>query len=50
MRQKQYKINEKKNIVLGKAGLTCKIYDMDMRYAKIACLSCVLNHETNIIW
>jgi hypothetical protein len=48
MRHQQQKINEKK-IALGKTGLTRKIHDLEMRYVKIMCLSCVLNHEIEII-
>ena len=43
MRRQQLKINGKK-FDLGKTGLTREINDLDMRYVKILCLSCVLNH------
>jgi hypothetical protein len=37
------------NIVLGKVELTREIYDMDMGYVEITYLSCVLDHEVEII-
>ena len=48
MRHQQPKMNGK-NIDLGKTGLTREINDLDMRYVKILCLSCVLDHEVAII-
>jgi hypothetical protein len=48
MRQQQQKINEK-NIVRDKVGLTHEISDLNMRYIKSTCLSCVLDHEVEII-
>ena len=38
-----------KKIVIGKAWLTCKINDLDMKYVTIMFLSCVLDHEIMII-
>jgi len=43
------KRNRWKNIALNKAGLTHEIHDLDIKYVKITCLSCVLNHEIMII-
>jgi hypothetical protein len=48
MQHQQPKMNGK-NIDLGKTGLTREINDLDMRYVKILCLSCVLDHEVAII-
>jgi transposase-like protein len=43
------KKNKKKNIIMKKARLTREIRDLDMRYVKITCLSCVLDNEVRII-
>jgi len=48
MKQQQQKNNEK-NIVWDKVGLTHEIRDLEMRYIKSTCLSCVLDHEVEII-
>jgi len=39
----------KKNIIIGKDELTHEIHYLDMRYIKITCLSCIIDHEIDII-
>jgi hypothetical protein len=34
---------------MGKAWLTREIHDLDIRYVKIVCLLCVLDHDVMII-